>query len=104
VHLGRHAAGVAAWFGETLADTTAFDLAQAAGGDARPAPRRSGRRATDRGRPRWGPRTAVHGFLLPPGGHKGYGLALMADLLAGVLSGASHLIAALRALAGERER
>jgi LDH2 family malate/lactate/ureidoglycolate dehydrogenase len=29
--------------------------------------------------------------LLPLGGHKGYGLALMADLLAGVLSGASYL-------------
>ena len=37
------------------------------------------------------PRAALDGFLLPVGGHKGYGLALMVDLLAGVLSGASYL-------------
>lgn len=48
--------------------------------------------ATDRdGAPTSDPRAALEGFLLPVGGHKGYGLALMVDLLAGVLSGASYL-------------
>jgi LDH2 family malate/lactate/ureidoglycolate dehydrogenase len=37
------------------------------------------------------PRAALDGFLLPFGGYKGYGLALIVDLLAGVLSGASYL-------------
>ena len=36
-------------------------------------------------------KAALHGLLLPIGGHKGYGLALTVDLLAGVLSGASFL-------------
>lgn len=35
------------------------------------------------------PRRAAEGFLLPIGGHKGYGLALMIGLLAGSLNGAS---------------
>ncbi len=43
------------------------------------------------GMPTTDPRAALDGFLLPVGGHKGYGLALMVDLLAGVLSGASYL-------------
>jgi LDH2 family malate/lactate/ureidoglycolate dehydrogenase len=48
--------------------------------------------ATDRdGRPTTDPNTALDGFLLPIGGHKGYGLALMVDLFAGLLSGASYL-------------
>ena len=33
----------------------------------------------------------LEGFLLPMGGHKGYGLAVMVDLLAGLLSGAAYL-------------
>jgi LDH2 family malate/lactate/ureidoglycolate dehydrogenase len=48
--------------------------------------------ATDRsGRPTTDPNEALNGFLLPIGGHKGYGLALIVDLLAGVLSGAAYL-------------
>ena len=48
--------------------------------------------ATDReGRPTSDPQAALEGFLQPIGGHKGYGLALIVDLLAGVLSGASYL-------------
>jgi L-2-hydroxycarboxylate dehydrogenase (NAD+) len=35
------------------------------------------------------PRRAAEGFLLPIGGHKGYGLALMVGMLAGSLNGAS---------------
>jgi ureidoglycolate dehydrogenase (NAD+) len=45
---------------------------------------KSGRATTD-------PRAALDGFLLPFGGYKGYGLALMVDLFAGILSGASYL-------------
>jgi LDH2 family malate/lactate/ureidoglycolate dehydrogenase len=48
--------------------------------------------ATDRdGRPTTDPRAAVEGFLQPFGGYKGYGLAVMVDLFAGVLSGAEYL-------------
>jgi LDH2 family malate/lactate/ureidoglycolate dehydrogenase len=48
--------------------------------------------ATDReGRATTDPAAALEGFLLPFGGYKGYGLALMVDLLAGVLSGAAYL-------------
>lgn len=48
--------------------------------------------ATDaQGRPTTDPAAALKGFLLPVGGHKGYGLAIMVDLLAGLLSGASYL-------------
>jgi ureidoglycolate dehydrogenase (NAD+) len=48
--------------------------------------------ATDRaGNPTTDPRAAIDGFLLPFGGYKGYGLALMVDLFAGVLSDASYL-------------
>ncbi|KEQ02785.1 Ldh family oxidoreductase [Pseudorhizobium pelagicum] len=35
--------------------------------------------------------TAMKGMLLPMGGHKGYGLAIAIDMLAGVLSGAAFL-------------
>jgi ureidoglycolate dehydrogenase (NAD+) len=48
--------------------------------------------ATDRdGKPTEDPRAALEGFLLPIGGYKGYGLALIVDLFAGVLSGAAYL-------------
>jgi LDH2 family malate/lactate/ureidoglycolate dehydrogenase len=48
--------------------------------------------ATDsEGRPTTDPVAALKGFLLPVGGHKGYGLAIMVDLLAGLLSGAAYL-------------
>jgi len=48
--------------------------------------------ATDaEGRPTTDPKAALDGFLLPIGGHKGYGLALVVDLFAGLLSGAAYL-------------
>jgi LDH2 family malate/lactate/ureidoglycolate dehydrogenase len=48
--------------------------------------------ATDReGNPTTDPSVALDGFLQLIGGHKGYGLAVMIDMLAGVLSGASYL-------------
>lgn len=48
--------------------------------------------ATDSaGRPTNDPKKALDGFLLPIGGHKGYGLALMVDLFAGLLSDAAYL-------------
>lgn len=45
----------------------------------------------DKGNPTTSPAEALNGFLLPIGGHKGYGLALMVDLFAGVLSNAAYL-------------
>lgn len=48
--------------------------------------------ATDtNGRPTTDPTAALNGFLQPIAGHKGYGLSVMVDLFAGVLSGASYL-------------
>jgi ureidoglycolate dehydrogenase (NAD+) len=48
--------------------------------------------ATDRtGVPTKDPQAALEGFLLPIGGHKGYGLALLVDLFAGLLSNAAYL-------------
>ena len=48
--------------------------------------------ATDaQGKPTTDPAAALDGFLLPIGGHKGYGLALMVDLFAGLLSDAAYL-------------
>ncbi len=48
--------------------------------------------ATDaQGRQTTDPKAALDGFLLPIGGHKGYGLALMVDLFAGLLSDAAYL-------------
>jgi LDH2 family malate/lactate/ureidoglycolate dehydrogenase len=48
--------------------------------------------ATDReGKPTTDPQAALDGFLLPIGGYKGYGLALVVDLFAGLLSGAAYL-------------
>lgn len=43
------------------------------------------------GLPTTNPQAALDGFLLPVGGHKGYGLALMVDLFAGLLSNAAYL-------------
>lgn len=37
------------------------------------------------------PQAALAGYLQPIAGHKGYGLSVMVDLFAGVLSGASYL-------------
>ncbi|MGF6528797.1 Ldh family oxidoreductase [Variovorax sp. PvP013] len=45
---------------------------------------KQGRATTD-------PKAALDGFLQPIGGHKGYGLALLVDLFAGVLSDAAYL-------------
>ncbi|MFI4932339.1 MAG: Ldh family oxidoreductase [Burkholderiales bacterium] len=42
-----------------------------------------------KGRPLLDPKRADEGFLLPIGGHKGYGLALVVGLLAGTLQGAA---------------
>ena len=48
--------------------------------------------ATDSdGNPTTDPTAALKGFLQPVGGHKGYGLALVVDLIAGLLSGAAYL-------------
>jgi ureidoglycolate dehydrogenase (NAD+) len=48
--------------------------------------------AADReGKPTADPKAALDGFLLPIGGYKGYGLALIVDLFAGILSGAAYL-------------
>lgn len=48
--------------------------------------------AADRdGKPTTDARAALDGFLLPIAGHKGYGLAVMVDLLSGLLSGAAFL-------------
>jgi LDH2 family malate/lactate/ureidoglycolate dehydrogenase len=48
--------------------------------------------AVDRdGKPTTDPTAGLAGFLLPVGGHKGYGLAVMVDLFAGMLSGAAYL-------------
>ena len=41
------------------------------------------------GKPLLDPQRAEEGFLLPIGGHKGYGLALIVGLLAGTLNGAA---------------
>ncbi|MFI0794207.1 Ldh family oxidoreductase [Micromonospora rubida] len=47
--------------------------------------------ATDaQGRPTTDPAAALKGLLLPSGAHKGYGLALMVDVLTGVLSGGAY--------------
>ena len=56
--------------GETIPDTWATDA--------------QGRATTD-------PKAALDGFLQPVGGHKGYGVALLVDLFAGLLSNAAYL-------------
>jgi ureidoglycolate dehydrogenase (NAD+) len=45
----------------------------------------------DKGVPTSDPKAALDGFLLPIGGHKGYGLALLVDMFAGLLSDAAYL-------------
>jgi LDH2 family malate/lactate/ureidoglycolate dehydrogenase len=46
--------------------------------------------ATDRqGRPTTDPQVGFEGFLLPMGGHKGFGLSLLVDILSGVITGGS---------------
>jgi len=46
--------------------------------------------ATDRdGRPTTDPQAGFDGFLLPMGGHKGFGLSLLVDILCGVITGGS---------------
>ncbi|MDH3351096.1 MAG: Ldh family oxidoreductase [Gammaproteobacteria bacterium] len=46
--------------------------------------------ATDNeGRPTTDPRAGFDGFLLPLGGHKGFGLSLLVDILCGVITGGS---------------
>ncbi|MDH3275742.1 MAG: Ldh family oxidoreductase [Gammaproteobacteria bacterium] len=46
--------------------------------------------ATDSdGRPTTDPQTGFDGFLLPLGGHKGFGLSLLVDILCGVITGGS---------------
>ncbi|MBR0644641.1 Ldh family oxidoreductase [Plastoroseomonas hellenica] len=48
--------------------------------------------ATDAdGQPTTDPKAALQGFLLAIAGHKGYGLAVMVDMFAGLLSGAAYL-------------
>jgi LDH2 family malate/lactate/ureidoglycolate dehydrogenase len=48
--------------------------------------------ATDKeGRPTTDPKAALDGFLSPIGGYKGYGLALIVDLFAGLLANAAYL-------------
>jgi LDH2 family malate/lactate/ureidoglycolate dehydrogenase len=46
--------------------------------------------ATDKdGRPTTDPKAGFEGFLMPLGGHKGFGLSLLVDLLCGVITGGS---------------
>jgi L-2-hydroxycarboxylate dehydrogenase (NAD+) len=59
--------------------------AKAARGEAMP----EGWMIDREGRPLTDPRRAEEGFLLPIGGYKGYGLALIVGLLAGTLNGAA---------------
>lgn len=43
------------------------------------------------GKPTTNPDEAMRGFVLPMAGFKGYGIAMMIDILSGVLSGAAYL-------------
>ena len=46
--------------------------------------------ATDKdGRPTTDPKVGFDGFLMPLGGHKGYGLSLLVDILCGLITGGS---------------
>lgn len=48
--------------------------------------------ATDKdGKPTDDPTTGFEGFLLPMGGHKGFGLALVVDILCGVMTGGAFM-------------
>ena len=42
------------------------------------------------GRPTTDPKIGFEGFLLPVGGHKGFGLSLLVDLLCGLITGGSY--------------
>jgi LDH2 family malate/lactate/ureidoglycolate dehydrogenase len=42
------------------------------------------------GVPATDPHAAIHGLLAPMGGHKGYGISLMMDVLSGVLTGSGY--------------
>jgi LDH2 family malate/lactate/ureidoglycolate dehydrogenase len=42
------------------------------------------------GAPATDPRVAIEGILAPMGGHKGYGISFMMDVLSGVLTGSSY--------------
>ena len=42
------------------------------------------------GVPTTDPHVAVHGLLAPMGGHKGYGISFMMDILSGVLTGSGY--------------
>jgi len=55
----------------------------------RNAPMPAGWMIDRQGQPLTDPKRASEGFLVPVGGPKGYGLALMFDLLAGTLNGAA---------------
>jgi len=46
-----------------------------------------------RGEPTTDPQEAIDGIILPMAGHKGYAIALMVDMLSGVLSGSAFLSA-----------
>ncbi|HUP98187.1 MAG TPA: Ldh family oxidoreductase [Usitatibacter sp.] len=59
--------------------------ARAAKGEAMP----EGWMIDRQGRPLTDPKRAGEGFLLPIGGYKGYGLALVVGMLAGILNGAA---------------
>ena len=59
--------------------------AKAARGEAMP----EGWMIDRQGRPLTDPKRAAEGFLLPIGGYKGYGLALVVGILAGTLNGAA---------------
>jgi LDH2 family malate/lactate/ureidoglycolate dehydrogenase len=56
-------------------------------------PSRRGGRWTPTARPRPDPQAAIDGIILPMAGHKGYAIAVVVDMLSGVLSGSSFLSA-----------
>jgi LDH2 family malate/lactate/ureidoglycolate dehydrogenase len=58
--------------------------------EARHEPLPPGVALTAHGEPTTEPAEAIAGLLLPAGGHRGYGLALMWEILTGVLSGGTH--------------
>lgn len=51
----------------------------------------SGWALNEHGKATTDPIEAIKGMMLPIGGHKGYGIALIIDVLAGVLSGSNYL-------------
>src|SRR3990170_1654780 len=74
------------WGGlDMLLSTNPIAVAVPAGGETMP----EGWMMDRQGRPLTDPKRANDGFLLPIGGYKGYGLALIFGLLAGTLNGAA---------------